>query len=185
MWSDDETVKLVEIWGDDAIQAQLEGCRRNKSVYERIAKEMTEANYPRSAEQCREKAKKLKTEYRKIKDSHNVTGRGRKNWKFFEAMDEAFGHKHASEPPIVLDTSDEASTHQQPVPLDCEDDDACITGSGNTSAASGSTNTSSVSCSANTSGASGSTNTSILGSANTTAASGSSTKQSEVSPAQA
>ena len=26
MWSDDETLKLVEIWGNDVIQAKLEGC---------------------------------------------------------------------------------------------------------------------------------------------------------------
>ena len=31
-WSDPETFKLIEIWGEDAIQAQLEGCRKNKEV---------------------------------------------------------------------------------------------------------------------------------------------------------
>ena len=27
IWTDEETLKLVEIWGDDAIQAMLEGSR--------------------------------------------------------------------------------------------------------------------------------------------------------------
>ena len=28
-WSKEETLKLIEIWGNGAIQAQLEGCTRN------------------------------------------------------------------------------------------------------------------------------------------------------------
>ena len=75
-WSDPETFKLIEIWGEDSIQAQLEGCRRNKEVYEKISHELNDAGYQRTAEQCREKVKKLNSEYRKIKDSHNKTGTG-------------------------------------------------------------------------------------------------------------
>ena len=56
------------------IQAQLEGCKRNKEVYERVARRIQEAGYDKSAEQCRQKAKKLKLEYRKIKDKHHKTG---------------------------------------------------------------------------------------------------------------
>ena len=37
----------------------------------------------------RDKIKKMKKEYKKIKDYHNETGRKRrKEWKFFEKMDE-------------------------------------------------------------------------------------------------
>ena len=36
VWTDEETLKLVEILGDDAIQAMLEGSRRNKEVYNKI-----------------------------------------------------------------------------------------------------------------------------------------------------
>ena len=28
-----ETLKLIEVWGDGNIQNQLEGCKRNKTVY--------------------------------------------------------------------------------------------------------------------------------------------------------
>ena len=68
------TYKLIEIWGNDQIQAQLEGCKRNKTVYERIARAMTEEVHSKSATQCREKAKKLKTEYRKVKDKTERNG---------------------------------------------------------------------------------------------------------------
>ena len=34
IWNDMETFKLVEIWGEEEIQAVLGGCTRNKAVYE-------------------------------------------------------------------------------------------------------------------------------------------------------
>ena len=112
-WTDEETFKLVEIWGDDRIQAQLEGCKRNKEVYERIAREMAVAGYEKTAEQCREKAKKLKAEYRKLKDKHNKTGQGRKTWKFLEAMDRVLADKPATRPPVLLDTLQEVGPGQE------------------------------------------------------------------------
>ena len=32
-WSEAATLKLIEIWGEDSIQAQLEGCKRNREVF--------------------------------------------------------------------------------------------------------------------------------------------------------
>ena len=51
-WTDEEVVKLIEIWGEDTIQAQMEGCKHNKEVYTKVSKEMKEAGYERSLEQC-------------------------------------------------------------------------------------------------------------------------------------
>ena len=48
MWSEGETSKLINLWGDDVIQAQLEGCKRNREVFEKISRGMVEANYQRS-----------------------------------------------------------------------------------------------------------------------------------------
>ena len=36
-WPEHETLCLISIWGEDSIQAQIEGCTRNKEVYDRIA----------------------------------------------------------------------------------------------------------------------------------------------------
>ena len=33
IWNDMETFKLVKVWGEEEIQALLEGCTRNKAVY--------------------------------------------------------------------------------------------------------------------------------------------------------
>ena len=75
-WTDDETFKLIELWGEDSIQAQLKGCKRNKDVYLTISSKMNEAGYEKTMEQCRDKAKKFKTTYRKIKDKHCKNWRG-------------------------------------------------------------------------------------------------------------
>ena len=59
---------LIEWWGDGAIQAMLEGSRRNKDVFLRISQSMGKAGYEKTGDQCSCKIKKLRLEYRKIKD---------------------------------------------------------------------------------------------------------------------
>ena len=81
-WTDEETCKLIEIWGDESIEAMLEGCKRNRDIF-KIAREMEAAGYHKASEQCNSKIRKLKLEYRKIKDDRNKTGRGRKTWDVF------------------------------------------------------------------------------------------------------
>ena len=39
-WSDTEVLSLIELWGEDSIQQQLEGAKRNKHVYEKLAREL-------------------------------------------------------------------------------------------------------------------------------------------------
>ena len=36
-WNDAEIVALLDIWGDDKIQSQLDGAYRNDSVFQKIA----------------------------------------------------------------------------------------------------------------------------------------------------
>lgn len=48
---------------------------------------MKEAGYERSFQQCRDKLKKLKAEYKKEKDRHGRRGEGRSTWDYFDEMD--------------------------------------------------------------------------------------------------
>ena len=107
-WTDNEIYKLIDIWGDQTIQEQLEGCRRNREVFEKISKLMHEAGYDRTGTQCREKIKKLKVDYRKVKDKNNQTGNNRKDTKFYYAMNEILGTKPTTQPPVVIDSSAES-----------------------------------------------------------------------------
>ena len=53
-WTDEEAVKLISLWGEDEMQVQLEGCKRNRSVYDKVSREMAAAGYDKSAIQCRQ-----------------------------------------------------------------------------------------------------------------------------------
>ena len=89
------------------MQAQLEGSKRNKHVYEKISKTLARNGIHKSSDQCRAKMKKLKTDYRKVKDKNGKTGRGRSIWKYFDALDAILGHRPATKPPLLLDTAAE------------------------------------------------------------------------------
>ena len=48
-WTDEETHLLLDLWGDEAVQAMLEGCTRNRHVYERISEDLEKGGgYKRS-----------------------------------------------------------------------------------------------------------------------------------------
>lgn len=79
-WTKQETLKLIKIWGRENIQAQLEGCKRNQEVYKKIARELQSEGYERTFQQCREKIKKLKQEYTKVKDRLNKTGEAERKY---------------------------------------------------------------------------------------------------------
>ena len=104
-WTREEVFKLISIWSDATIQEQLEGCRRNSQVYKKISDDLRSAGFARTLEQCREKIKKLKTEYKKIKYKRDQTGQGRyPEWEYFDALNEVLGHKHSTEPPVVVES---------------------------------------------------------------------------------
>uniref|UniRef100_A0A8C5RYC3 Myb/SANT-like DNA-binding domain-containing protein n=1 Tax=Laticauda laticaudata TaxID=8630 RepID=A0A8C5RYC3_LATLA len=95
-WSDPEVVELLHLWADESVQAELESCLRNQHVFNRIAEVLREKGIHRTGDQCREKIKKMKLEYRRIKDNHKAP-RGGRTWKFYEVMDRVL----ASRPPLV------------------------------------------------------------------------------------
>ena len=108
-WSDDETRKLIELWGENAIWEQLEGSKRNKHIYGKLSDLLVKEGVTKSGEQCRTKVKKLRQDYKKIKDKHNLTGRGRTSWKFYEPLNEILGTRPATHPQVALDTLDPPS----------------------------------------------------------------------------
>ena len=113
-----ETRQLIEIWGEADIQSQLEGCHRNREVFQRIARKLSEAGFERAYEQCRKKLKKLRKEYRKIKDKLKETGQGRTKkveWPFFEMMYSIMGHKPATVPACVVDSLAQDDTQENDV----------------------------------------------------------------------
>ena len=77
-WEDEEVVELINIWADERIQQQLDGCTRKRPIFEKMAKTLAEAGFTRTFSQVREKIKQLKQNYKKIKDNNNKSGNNRK-----------------------------------------------------------------------------------------------------------
>ncbi|XP_074554138.1 uncharacterized protein LOC141810457 isoform X2 [Halichoeres trimaculatus] len=65
-WTEMETVALVEVWAADDVQHSLKTCVRNGHIFADIAERMTIAGYPRTAEQCQSRIKRLKKAYRRF-----------------------------------------------------------------------------------------------------------------------
>ncbi|XP_036391259.1 1-aminocyclopropane-1-carboxylate synthase-like protein 1 [Megalops cyprinoides] len=91
-WSDPEVIELLQLWADESVQIELESCLRNQHVFNRIAEVLREKGILRTGDQCREKIKKMKLEYRRIKDNQK-TVRGGRTWKFYEVMDQVLTNR--------------------------------------------------------------------------------------------
>ena len=112
-WSKEEIFKLISIWSEDNIQAQLEGCKRNREVYTKISRELSVAGYTRRYEQCWEKLKKLKAEYKRIRDKRQETGYP--EWDYYDAMNGVLGHKPSTQPAVVVDTLEDSQVQDTQV----------------------------------------------------------------------
>ena len=105
-WTDAEVFQLISCWAEEDDQEQLEGCKCNKHIYERLSRNLAEHNSEKTGEQCCTKVKKLRQEYKKIKDKRNLTSCGRTEWKFFSKLDEILGALPVTRPPVLLETLD-------------------------------------------------------------------------------
>ena len=66
---------------------------------------MCEDGNDRTWTQCRDKIKKLKVDYRKVRDKNKQTGNKRRDGKFYKAMNEIMADKPTTQPPMLIDTS--------------------------------------------------------------------------------
>lgn len=89
-WTDPEIVELLQLWSDESVQVELESSLRNQRVFDRIANILRERGIYRTGDQCREKIKKMKLEYRRIKDNHKM-----RSWKFYDVMDRVLANRPA------------------------------------------------------------------------------------------
>ena len=74
-WGDAEIRLLIDLWGDDQVQSDLESSCRNIVVYRRIADRLNRAmgetdRQDRTAESCRSKIKSLQHQYKRTKDNN-------------------------------------------------------------------------------------------------------------------
>ena len=70
-----------------------------------MATRLEEVGFIRTSNQIREKMKKLKQKYRKLKDNNSFSGRNRMTFKFYDKLDEILGDRPISRPPSVFESS--------------------------------------------------------------------------------
>ena len=95
-WANKEVETFLSILGEEDVQRGLDRAVRNEKVFQLVSGRMAIAGYEKNTEQCRQKCKKLRAEYRKVKDHDNHSGVDGKMWKWFNIMDAIYGHRPAS-----------------------------------------------------------------------------------------
>ncbi|KYQ48817.1 hypothetical protein ALC60_12132 [Trachymyrmex zeteki] len=63
--------------------AIVSGKLKQKTVFEKISRQLAENDYTFSAKQCASKLTALKRMYKKIKDHNNTSGNDRQTWQYF------------------------------------------------------------------------------------------------------
>ncbi|CAB1347997.1 unnamed protein product [Coregonus sp. 'balchen'] len=96
-WSGEEVNAIVSIWSDEAIQRALRSSdseyRGAAKVYHEIFVRLRKLGYKGTVQQCRDKLKKLKGQYKEIKANSSD------RWSYFppswfDAMDAVLGQRH-------------------------------------------------------------------------------------------
>ncbi|XP_062977813.1 uncharacterized protein LOC134395582 [Elgaria multicarinata webbii] len=85
-WRYQETLDLLEIWGESKIQEQLRSSHRNIYFFQYIAGEMAARGHERTALECRNKTKVMRLEYKRVVDHNSRSGNTRATCPFFSEL---------------------------------------------------------------------------------------------------
>ncbi|XP_056223663.1 uncharacterized protein zgc:113263 isoform X1 [Seriola aureovittata] len=112
-WSDEETLALIDIWGEEDVQRALRGFVHNGHVYADIAERMHDLGFSKTSEQCRWKVKSLRNNFRQCYDRKKC-GR-RVDYRFYNQLEQILGLEAVS-----LDEYDERDEQvdQEPAGVD-------------------------------------------------------------------
>lgn len=99
-WNAQNTLLLISQYAK--LKSHFEDrCQKKKNVWRKLAEAFRAHNIIKSAEELEEKFKGLKRTYTKHKRNKQSIGRGRKQWAFFQAMDEVLGSTAVYTAPVV------------------------------------------------------------------------------------
>ncbi|XP_069556074.1 uncharacterized protein [Brachyistius frenatus] len=93
-WSDEETLALITVWGDEDVQKALRGFVHNGHVYAEISERLHDLGFSKTSEQCRWKVKSLRINFRQCYDRKKC---GRKvDYKFYNELEQILGQEAIS-----------------------------------------------------------------------------------------
>lgn len=77
---------LLDLWGEEKIQAALSLSRRNIDYFEFIAKEMQAMGHNRTALECRSKTKAMRLEYKRVIEERSRNRSSRVSCPYFDEL---------------------------------------------------------------------------------------------------
>lgn len=90
-WLQSEVSALLDIWADSEIQEQLAGRLHNMCIYEKISRKLKDLGFNRTGEQCREKIKKLRRDYKTVIHNNYSPTYARRLLGFYDKVHKVFG----------------------------------------------------------------------------------------------
>ncbi|XP_042560597.1 uncharacterized protein zgc:113263 isoform X3 [Clupea harengus] len=102
-WSDSETLILLELWGDEKVQRNLQRCPHNGHIYSEISEQLNAHGYSRTSEQCHTRIKRLKLSYRQCRESMSSSEAEHVEFKFYDLMEEILNKYPSSKKAAVQD----------------------------------------------------------------------------------
>ncbi|XP_040074251.1 trihelix transcription factor GT-4 [Ixodes scapularis] len=99
-WRREETLALIVAYTTHKVDFNNPK-KKKKHVWREISEELAEKGIQRTAEECETKWKGLKRTYVKRKQEKRASGRGRRDWEFFDAMDEALRESRDFTAPFI------------------------------------------------------------------------------------
>ena len=108
VWENQETMLLLQKWGDENTQVKLLSCTRKKPIWQEISAFLRAAGYEdRDEDACKTRIHTLVSAYRSYKDECRKTGNGTPKRKpaFFDEVDEFLSEKPCTKPKVVVNSS--------------------------------------------------------------------------------
>ncbi|XP_059181790.1 uncharacterized protein LOC131960563 [Centropristis striata] len=117
-WTKKEVQALLTLWANPAVQEELLLNVRNNKVYAVLSAQLAYLGFHKAPQKCREKIKKLKQEYKRIKGGGSSSSQ-KTTW--FSIMDEVLSSKDAAE--SCSETAEPQLLIQSQSALDVDTDD--------------------------------------------------------------
>jgi len=112
-WEKEETVLLLEKWGDQNIQHRLKECSRKKPIWLEISRYLKASGYEdREYDSCKTRLHTLVSTYRGYKDACNKTGNEtpKKQPPFYKELDDILADKPSTRPAVLINSIQMATT---------------------------------------------------------------------------